>query len=105
MVSFHIDHVYVNKELAKYWGCKVRIWLALPSLFNHAPIFYQFNKFHLRFLKDICFNKNHLTKKGGHDVLLATWKMAINGTHTSWNQKICSAFNAIKVVNLKLSHS
>jgi hypothetical protein len=105
MVSFRIVHVYVDKKLAKYWGCKVRIWLALPFMFNHAPIFDQFNKFHLRFLKNIHFNKSHLIEKGGHDVLLVAWKKAIDDTHTSWNQKICNAFNVVKVVNLRLSHS
>jgi len=86
MIASRIDPIYINRDLTSL-GHKAGIWLSLPNLSNHAPIFIHLCKTQIETIEARSLQQRKLFRNDCKVVLIYAWTKAIqNNNLTSWNQ-------------------
>lgn len=104
MIQTRIDTIYIPTRV-EYIGGTTKILPTLPDISDHAGVVLHFNdKPKKQKVRGTFFNKGLLANPDSKVELLTTWKEVMeNHTLGSWNQKMVTANQAIRIKSEELT--
>lgn len=96
MIQTRIDRIYISPNL-EHTGGSTEILPTIPDISNHASIVLYKKSTNRRTPRTLFFNKRFLQNEDNKASLLVTWKEVMDSNIETWNQKMVSATQAIRL--------
>lgn len=102
MIQTRIDRIYITPTL-EHKGETMEILPIIPDVSDHARVVLHSRSPHKRKTRPPTFNKGLLLHQDSKAALLATWKEVMDSDLDTWNHKLVTATQAIRLKSEELT--